>query len=221
MKDGWMESASRDLREATYAHAVQFGLSPEDADDCAGGLVARILGIGKETIEEVQRNGSFTAWRDVCMRRHIVSYCREVARRRWAMLPDAASLEAGGGQVISSDHPGISPETGVLQGEFRDRFAAALAQLASPARDVVIRHVIYGESIRDLAAALGRKPHAVSESCSTALRRIRAILRRQGMTDEEVGEYLALFERARPPVVVRERGKGPGEKKGANLKNEP
>lgn len=162
------------------------GLNAEDAEDCAAQFVERMLTASPPT-------SNAGAWLRRCARNHIVDYMRARGRRlthecRW---PETIS---GSGQSVASDFPDGAPgaDANLLRDEFWRCLMAALAQLDPVPQQIFLRHHLNGDSVDDLAAAFDRTPHAVDQTLLRARKRLRTVLERQGLTEAELLQYLAV-----------------------------
>jgi RNA polymerase sigma factor (sigma-70 family) len=158
-------------------HARKRGLCPEDMEDCAISLVERLVLSG--ILHTAFPSGPPGAWLHRCASNHASNFSRNVRRRAMMEAPlDSATLE-----TIWS-----SPKQNALH--FEDEWASidrheqivsASALLDPVPRAILLKHYIYGRSIRTLAEEYDRTTGAIEHVLWRARRRIRSVLSRRGI----------------------------------------
>jgi DNA-directed RNA polymerase specialized sigma24 family protein len=78
-----------------------------------------------------------------------------------------------------------TPELLLLRTELERQVQASVGRLTSMQQDLFERHVLREESLQEIAQALGRSPHALSQALLTLRRRLRGLLERQGVDEAE------------------------------------
>jgi RNA polymerase sigma-70 factor, ECF subfamily len=89
---------------------------------------------------------------------------------------DKRSPDREGGPVLTAPLDGPTPSEQALLHEEDARLAAAIAQLPSDMRTVIVRRVFHQEPFEVVAGALGRSPGATRVLWTRALRRLRPLL---------------------------------------------
>jgi RNA polymerase sigma-70 factor (ECF subfamily) len=107
-------------------------------------------------------------------RRHLYAQKRSVRREDpdFLALPDESAVQLA--QRLLA--PGSSPSERVLRDELRGRVQAALAQLSSRDREVLVLRHLEQLSTKETAGVLGITPGAVKTQHLRALQRLRSLL---------------------------------------------
>jgi RNA polymerase sigma factor (sigma-70 family) len=173
------------------AHARRRGLTREDAEDCAMEFVARMLREKGRPLPADRTGYCFAAWLNRCARNFAEDFCRRKERlvqHETAWPESQRSDETSVTWECTGDAP--SPEHGALQGEFWSRVMAAIERLPPVMRELLVRHHLHGECIRELATAFSRKPCAIEQTLFRARRRLRVLLEGMGLTEPELRAYI-------------------------------
>lgn len=182
--------------------AYRQGLRGEAAEDCALEFLERMLltddwrALHPPEREQTARpqtpqEPSSEAW----LRRCAGNFARNARRRdvrlsrRERVWPEWRDDE-GEGPSWEPAAPQESPEARLLRGELARRIETAVRHLTPAQRELFERILVDGEPVGEVAASLGRTPHAVSQSLLTLRQRLRAQLERQGLDERDVREYL-------------------------------
>lgn len=120
-----------------------------------------------------------SAWLHRCAYNHTCNFARSLARRQRC----ERGISERSLQMRAT--PGPGPRTLLLRKELWDQVVKALQKLTPEQRELFVRHHLRDESVRDLARQTGRTTHAIEESLSNIRRRIPALLKLQGWSDEE------------------------------------
>jgi len=167
------------------------GLTHEDAEDCAAEFAERMLA-RPECAAHVGPDGHcFPAWLHRCAENHATDFCR--AKLRLAMREQAWPETAPhDGPPLARDRAddAPTPEAQLLRKEFWQRLTAALGRLPPLMRELLVRHHLHGECVRELADSCGRSPESVELILFRARRRMRVTLERMGLTEAEMGTYI-------------------------------
>jgi RNA polymerase sigma factor (sigma-70 family) len=179
-----------------YFQASRVGLQHDDAQDCAMDFVIKAL--GREFAEIALT--SKTAWLHRCAYNHALNYSRTISRRRqreqsWTeRYGEDAEREANARPAAV---PG--PRTLTLRKELWHQVAAAVQRLTPMQQELFVRHHFRHQTARELAAMFDRTPHAMEESLSNIRRRLAALLRSSGWTDEETQALFKMSPLPEPP----------------------
>jgi RNA polymerase sigma-70 factor (ECF subfamily) len=116
-----------------------------------------------------------------------------IARRRVALhyrRRGATALKDAGNQVAAAatamEEGSILPDDVVDSIERADAVRAALAELGTDTRSVLLGKYVDGKTVNDLARQLGRSPKAIESLLSRARARMRSLLRRYFDKEEKV-----------------------------------
>ena len=114
--------------------------------------------------------GALRAWIFGIARRQVALHYR---RRSGVSLGDVDGPMA---IAIATEERAILPADVLERVERGDAVRAALAELSSDARSVLLGKYVEGQSVDDLAARLGRSPKAIESLLSRARAQMRALL---------------------------------------------
>ena len=179
------------LFDTAQRYATQH-LTPADAEDCAIAFVEKMVVEPPPLLEQHQRNPDFAAWQNICARNHVRDFCRRQRRIR-QQETEWPQQENEDGAIADSEFPDthISPCAQAIGGELSRRIAAASAELKPEAYALLRQHYLEKQTFVELAEATGLSPDAVRMMVQRARKHLHKTLQRQGMTEEDVNEYLA------------------------------
>lgn len=199
----------RRVLHVAQTQARRQGLRGEAAEDCALEFVERMLladdwrALRPPGQEQVDRQRtppepSSEAW----LRRCAGNFARNVHRRdvrlsqRERVWPEWRDDEGEGPdwEPVALQE---TPEARLLRSELAQRIEAAARRLTPAQRELFERILVDEESVGEVAASLGRTPHAVSQALLTLRQRLRGLLERQGLDERAVEEYLGASEAGR------------------------
>lgn len=195
----------RRLYRIAVGWARQQGVPPGELEDCALEFVARMLVAAPARWEGLAQGAEpdgFAAWIHRCAVNHARTYRRR-SRARQRVL---AALTSGAAPENAPDaDPALSPArpalasaadpapAAVLRCEFWRRVAPLFRQLPPDQAALAWSCWVDGMSAQDVAASLPgarRSPNAVRLCLSRTRRRLRGMLARQAVTEEDLRGYL-------------------------------
>ncbi len=183
------------LRRVVHRHACR-RLQCADLEDCTLEFAEHMLSQYGGELERRRDGPRFEAWLDRCARNHVEDFCRRLSRRRRreTAFPEQEDESGASAQwePASSD---ASCDAVVLSGECGDCIRQAVRRLDPLVRDLFVRHYMHGETLTELAQATGNTPDGVRMILSRARKQVRATLERQGMTEGDADDYLAVIRR--------------------------
>lgn len=184
------------LQRAARSCALRLGLSRETADDCAIELLERLDRKGLLTDMRARPQRYCAAWRRRCAANAAKNAHRRCARLRareilWTELTSGDAPNSG----LDVPDPAPSQDALLLRRELCRRVLAAADQLNATQRQLFEGYFLRGESADELAISQQRTPHAIREALVVIRRRLRAVLRRRGLDEAELRDYLAAFSR--------------------------
>ncbi len=165
-------------------HAEREGVQPDDLDDCEIMFVEHMLLCRERQVRARITARSF-GWIHCCARNHAVWFLQSGIRNsrleaRFPTVPISELVPQRAADNVKC------PESIFIRAESWARMAAFLGKLAPEQQDLLVRHHMHGQSARELAAALGRTPHAIEQSLSRARQRLRRMLDVQGITESDL-----------------------------------
>jgi RNA polymerase sigma factor (sigma-70 family) len=167
------------------------GLTREDAEDCAAEFAERMLGKRECMLGLGTEGHCFPAWLHRCAQNHVADFCRAKERLGQHELPWPATVHDDGPPVAwDCADSAATPEARLLREEFWQRMTKTLDRLPPIMSELLVRHHLHGECVRDLAVSCGRTPAAVELILFRARRRMRALLERMGLTPTELSAYI-------------------------------
>jgi RNA polymerase sigma factor (sigma-70 family) len=182
----------RYLFALAYAPALHTGYPFDDAEDCATAFVEHMLAENGRALRAYPPGCCLAAWLRECAANFVRNDRRTQARRLrhegpWpeAVCPDESRLRWDGPDSA------LTPEEAMLHQQAWEEVKAAIAQLPSAQRELVVRHHLDGESIQALTASTGKTANAVEQALHRARRRLCALLERRGWTEAELRACLA------------------------------
>jgi DNA-directed RNA polymerase specialized sigma24 family protein len=167
------------------------GLTREEAEDCAAEFARRMLG-RQECAAPMGPDGHcFPAWLHRCAENHVTDFCRAKERLGQHEQPWPEAVR-GDGPLVAWDFAGSTSlaEARPLREESWQRTTVALDRLPPIMSELLVRHHLHGECIRDLAASCDRTPAAVQLILLRARRQMRSLLERMGLTELELRAYI-------------------------------
>lgn len=204
---GVCETSHAALRVA-HGYARRLQLSQDDAEDCAMEFVVCLLmqRRGQRRGDEASLTSSLS-WVRRCARNHALNYHRALTRTSQHLASDVPAMALAG---LSAVLGMTGPEEACLLGELSDRLGQALALLSVSQLHIFLRYHTEGETVREIAASVGRTPGAVKQSLAHTRKQLRGFLRRGGLTEVEAADYLCALSRCRQDEagVVEQGGEG-------------
>lgn len=164
--------------------AHQQEIQGEDAEDCAMEFVLRLL----QNRRPGREDRLSAAYLQVCARNHARNFRRGARRYRRRIQEDGSAL-AHEGEIPAAGRSLLSP---LLQEEFWQQIAGALARLDPLPRRVFLAFYLEGRAAGEIAAHTGRSVNAVALTLRRARQQLRRLLERQGITEGDLRAYLAL-----------------------------
>ncbi|MCC6727845.1 MAG: hypothetical protein IT208_00735 [Chthonomonadales bacterium] len=170
-----------ELRRETTLRALRSGMRLDDAEDCAGDLVARVL----ERDGRLERACTSGVSCETCINRRILHH---VIDSRRSMARVARHLQQPSVLDRADESPG--PEEALLRTELRGLLLAALDALPYAQLEALLRRCPEGPDTA-LAVASSRTPNALRCARRRARIRLRAALERRGLREAKLRAYLA------------------------------
>lgn len=183
----------RMLLKLAHSVARRRGLTQEDAEDCAAEFAERMLRRPECAARTGPDGRCFPAWLYHCAVNHTTDFCRAQVRRAKREQPWPETAPDDGPPLaleFASDSP--TPEAQLLRQEFWERMNTALDRLPPLMRELLVRHHLHGECVRELAEYCGRSSEAVELVLFRARRRMRGMLLRMGLSETELRAYIVL-----------------------------
>lgn len=104
---------------------------------------------------------------------------------------------------IIQERDGNAPASMALIHELKKRLEIALSSLSSDTREVVLLHVIEGETYKELIGESHVTEDGIRKRIKRTLRRLRFYLEEAGWTEEDTISYLALLSSISTPPPVK------------------
>lgn len=201
----------RHVLVVAQSRARRQGLRGEAAEDCALEFVERMLlrndwaaiGPAQALAGAPSRCEVSEAWLRRCadnFARNVLRRGRRISRRELPW-PERKS-DDGESRAWEGPATGETPETRLLREEVGRQVWEAVRRLTPAQQDLFERHFLRGVSVGEMAEALGRSPHAVSQALLTLRIRLRGILVRQGLDEEEAWKHLGASEVGREAFFI-------------------
>jgi RNA polymerase sigma factor (sigma-70 family) len=165
-----------------YARALWYarrnGLSSEDPEDCAMEFVRRIL-TDEVVVPTSLSPARLDAWLKRTTHNHVIDFLR--AKNRIGRH----EIYVGERMPESVSDTGDLPETFLLRAEVQERVRACLSRLCPYHKELLLRHHVEGESIRELAAFYKSTPNAIKQALYYARSRLKKMLLQEAGNEEE------------------------------------
>lgn len=174
------------LREA-YRYARRFGLGADDSEDCAMSFLAYKLSHRKSFAQD-------SALRKRCAHDFACNMSR-------SHTTHAKHEEPISNFLVDEDKIGAwepvdcqpSPAQEMARRAFWDLLLSYFDKLQPVPRDVMRRHHMDGETIGDVASALGKTPPAVGQILYRAHQRLLILLTRDGVCIADLLDHLTII----------------------------
>jgi RNA polymerase sigma-70 factor, ECF subfamily len=141
-----LEALMRQHRAQVVRYAMRLCISPADAEDATQETLLAL----SRYIGALRQAAALQSWLFAAVRTH----CIRLARRSLRHV-----LAIDGGAPLTFEGP--SPEEQLVDRQLRQRLAVVLSELDPALREVLLRRDVVGESLREIADALGLTLEAV------------------------------------------------------------
>jgi len=184
--------------------AGKAGVGADEIQDCAMTFVE-----GRLAIANPDAPLPPAAWLYRCAANFAHNWRKKEQRRAAREAAFASSCEDGSrsGDGLTQDE-GL-PERKLVHQELRKRVARAVAKLPPGEQDLYQRCHIDGQEIEAIARDRGKTRNSVDQAVHRMRRHLRAQLERDGLTEEELRDYIATI--SPPPQKPRTRTLEPEE----------
>jgi RNA polymerase sigma factor (sigma-70 family) len=180
-------------------HARLFGIPTDDLEDCAMDFLERMLRAKHITAYLTIHQSHREAWLHRCAINHASNYRRSLSRRRSHEVPWPTTCDVDEAFSLTEfidDSPG--PEVRVLTREFWQRADSVVGGLRPDHKRCFVRHYLFLEPVREIAARDQKSQAAVSKTLQRARKRLRVVAERMGITEGDMRTYLVCVPRAAP-----------------------
>jgi RNA polymerase sigma factor (sigma-70 family) len=178
-----------------HARAGRYGLSREDVEDCTQEFLLRVLTTPDRYLHPDPNgvSGYMGAWLSSCAENWVRDYRRRriAVERREASWPEQQNADGEPPRSLDFPDGGLSPVQHLLQDEFWQVLAGALARLEPIQRSCFLAFYLHDRSIAQIAAASGRSPNAIKLILSRTRRQIMHLLERRGWTETDLRELVS------------------------------
>lgn len=190
--------------QLAYASARRKGLPIEDVQDCGIGFTVHML-TRKTLLTRVEAGERISpAWLTTCAEHWTTNFvrCRRRlhARERLAAdMPERALVR----RDTRSDIQEIgSPEAECIRSELRRRVLSAALFMTESQYCLFTQRCLHGYSVEEIARQTGRAPNAVKQALAVMRHRLQTLLIREGLTSEEICQYLHLIASKSAPLAA-------------------
>lgn len=182
------------LLALAVGQARRLGMQPDDAQDCAMEFVLRLVRYYPQLQNVPQALAQKAAYHQA------VTYKANLARRQRRECGYTEEITSPPLEVLQIGHPASisDPCLLVLRKTLWAEVDRAIAQLTVLQRELFVGFHLRYQSVAEIAARVGRTPHAVYEGLLSARRRLAVLLQRAGWTASEVRQLFQTSFRAVP-----------------------